>query len=435
MSTQGRNFEDLVEDYATEPVPQGLSVKGLRIAMINVALAFSLPGLLTGVEIGVSIGLERGVYAFLIGGFIISTVALMTGIIGVRNRLSSYMILRYPFGLAGSNLINFCLSLSMFGWFGVNVYLFAQAASGLCQALFDTQLADWVFISMGGTLMTLGAMFGFKSLQKIAVFVVPVQLVIIVQLLNTVVTDTAFSELFLVVAGNDISMGEAISAVVGSFIVGAVVMPDLTRYGRHWRDALTASFLPFFLVASFVYLVAAVSALATQQHDVLALMLAVGLGLMAFILVIFSSLITNAINLYGCSLSFTAIFPKLDEWKVVLGSGLIGTVIAFLGIFEHFIDFIFSLGVIFTPIASIYVIDYFIVNKGHYDLSRLHENTGVSYMAILAWLLGVLVGYGANAGFMTLTHIPSCDALLVSGLLYLVFAKVCVKQTVPVYKQ
>ena len=433
MSESSRNFEALVEDYATEPVPDGLSVSGLRIAMINVALAFSLPGLVTGVEIGVAKGLEHSLIAFLLGGLIITVVAVLTGIIGIRNRLSSYMILRYPFGLQGSKLINLCLSLSMFGWFGVNVYLFSQAADGLWQSLFDSQLPEWMFIIMGGSLMTMAALFGFKSLQKISVFVVPVQLLIIVQLLNAVVADTSFMQLFTVPAAQDISMGEAISAVVGSFIVGAVVMPDLTRYGSHWRDAVTASFLPFFIVASFVYLVAAVTALATQQQDVLALMLAVGLGVMAFVLVIFSSLITNAINLYGCSLSFTAIFPKLDEWKVVLGSGVIGTLIAHLGIFEHFIDFIFSLGVIFTPIASIYVIDYFVIHKGYYDLSRLHEKTGVSYLAITAWLCGVVTGYAANNEVIKLTQIPSCDALLVSAVVYVLLHKLSLKPNAAVY--
>ena len=152
-------------------------------------------------------------------------------------------------------------------------------------------------------------------------------------------------------------------------------------------------------------------------------MLTAGLGVFAFVLVIFSSWITNAVNLYGCSLSIASIFPKFHEWQIAIVSGIAGTIIAFFEILEHFIDFIFSLGIIFTPIAGIYVMDYFILHKGNYDLERVEQETGTSYITIVSWLFGIIVAYGANQEWLHITGIASCDSLFAAALSYLFLMK------------
>ena len=103
--------------------------------------------------------------------------------------------------------------------------------------------------------------------------------------------------------------------------------------------------------------------------------------------------------------------------------GIVGTIIAFFEILEHFIDFIFSLGIIFTPIASIYVIDYFILHKGNYDLGEIEQDTGISYIAIISWLFGIVSAYGTNQGWLHLTGVASCDSLFTAALSYLFLMK------------
>ena len=415
-------FDNLAEDYATKPVPAEISVGGFRISMINTALAFSLPSLLTGVHLSTN-GAKEAISAFIWGGVILATIGSIAGLVGLRNRLSTYMLVRFSFGLQGSKLVNVCMALSLFGWFGVNVYLFGQAAGGLWLSLTGTELERWVFILTGGSLMTAGAIFGFKSVQKLALFIVPIQVLIFIFLLNKTFTGTSLQELLALSSQNQLTQGKAISAVVGTFIVAAVIMPDFTRYGRTWWDSVVASFIPFFFASTFAYTTAMFAAVWTGESGILELMLAVGLGMSAFALVIFSSWITNSVNLYDCSLSIASIFPKFREWQIVVISGLIGTFIAFLEILEHFIDFIFSLGIIFTPIAGIYVIDYFILHKGNYDIEKIEQDTGISYIAITAWLIGIVTAYGASQEWLHLTGIASCDSLFTAASSYLFLMK------------
>ena len=412
------SFDDLAEDYATKPVPAEISVDGFRIAMINTALAFSLPSLLTGVQLATN-GAKQAISAFIWGGIILAIIGSVAGLVGLRNRLSTYMLIRFSFGLQGSKLVNVCMALSLFGWFGVNVYLFGQAAGGLWLSLTKIELERWVFVLTGGSLMTAGAIFGFKSVQKLALLIVPIQVLIFVFLLNKTFAGTSLQELLALPSQNQLTQGKAISAVVGSFIVAAVIMPDFTRYGRTWWDSVVASFIPYFFASTFAYSTAMFAAVWTGESGILELMLTVGLGMSAFALVIFSSWITNSVNLYDCTLSITSIFPKFREWQIVIVSGMAGTIIAFFEILEHFIDFIFSLGIIFSPIAGIYVADYFVLHKGNYNLEKIEQSTGVSSIAIISWILGIAAAYGTNQKWLHLTGIASCDSLVIAALSYL----------------
>ena len=422
-ATDRANVHDLLEDYATKPVPPEVSVGALKIALINTALAFSLPAFLVGAQLSAVAEPKKIAVAIVIGSLIVAVVGTVVGLVGVRNRLSTYMLLRYSFGPRGAVLVNLCMALSLFGWFGVNVHLFGQAGSELFESLTGIRPQRWIFVLSGGVLMTAGAILGFKSIQRLALYIVPIQLVVLALLMNSIFSGGPQLVTLAPSMPSSLTLGEAISAVVGSFIVAAVVMSDFTRYGKTWRDSAIASFVPYFFAATLSYSVAAFAAILTGQTDVIELMLAVGLGVFALALVIFSSWITNSVNLYGCSLSIAATFPRFGEWQIAIASGIAGTAVAFLGILQHFIDFIFSLSVIFAPVAGIFVTDYFLVHRGQYGREAGSTGSGISYIALLAWALGVGVGYAGAIGFLSFSGIAACDSLLVGALSYWVMTR------------
>jgi cytosine permease len=148
-------------------------------------------------------------------------------------------------------------------------------------------------------------------------------------------------------------------------------------------------------------------------------MTALGLGVAAFIFVVFSSWITNAVNLYGCSLSINAVFQGLAEWRIAVVSGILGTLLALVGILDHFVDFVFSLGVIFTPVAGIYIIDYFFLRRDTYLSGDTEVTRRVSVAAFVAWLIGIGVAVAAGAGIFTFTRIAAIDSLLATSLVFL----------------
>ena len=416
-------LRDLLEDYATQPVPRGIAVGGFRIALINTALAFSLPALLTGAQLSSVTRPAELFTAILAGGLIVAVIGTAVGLVGVRNRLSTYMLLAHPFGVRGAVLVNLCLALSLFGWFGVNVHLFGQAGSELTAALADYPVDSRVFVVAGGILMTAGAICGFKSVQRLATLIVPLQVLVVALLARSLFAGTGTGEPVESPVQSVLTRGESISAVVGSFIVAAVVMSDFTRYGRSWRDAALASFVPYFIAASVTYSITAFAANATGEADIIRLMITAGLGLFSFVLVIVSSWITNSVNLYGCSLSIAAVFPRLGEWKIAVFSGLAGIAVAFMGILDHYVDFIFSLSFLFAPVAGILLADYFVVHRGRYETREVEDRPGVSAIAILSWLVAVASSSGADGGWLRFTGIAACDSLLIGAACYLLLTK------------
>ena len=418
MIVTNKKKTDLFEDYATEPVPSHIRVNGYRIALINCGLALSLSGLILGVELGASLGLAASTVAFVAGGVVLALIAAITGYVGVKIRLSSYMIIRYAFGSRGSNLVNLCMAVSLFGWFGVNASLFAQAAAELWTTLTGIELPEWVFIVAGGVLMTAGAALGFQSLKFLSVLLVPVQLLVLLWLAQITITGTGFVDLLRIEPTGGITLGDAVSAVIGSWIVGAVNQPDLTRYGKTFADSAIAAAIPFLIAGSFIYVVAAMAGLWSGESDLLPVMIALGMGAAAFVFVLFSSWITNAMNLYGCSLSINAVFQKLREWQIAIASGVFGTILALLGILDHFVDFVFSLGILFTPVAGIYVVDFFCFRRDLYMSGNTDIERAISVPAFVAWIVGIGVAVAAGEGWFTLTGTAAIDSLLVTSLVF-----------------
>ncbi len=310
------------------------------------------------------------------------------------------------------------MAVSLFGWFGVNASLFGQAATELWTTLTGIPLPEWAFIIAGGVLMTAGAALGFQSLNFLSVLLVPVQLLVLLWLAKITITGTGFAELLRIGPGGGITLGDAVSAVIGSWIVGAVNQPDLTRYGRTFTDAAIAAAIPFLFAGSFIYVVAAMAGLWSGESDLLQVMMALGMGAAAFLFVLFSSWITNAMNLYGCSLSINAVFQKLREWQIAVASGVFGTALALLGILDHFIDLVFSLGILFTPVAGIYVVDFFCFRRDLYLSGSTEVERAVSVPAFVAWMVGIGVAVAAGEGWFTLTGTAAIDSLLAASLLF-----------------
>ena len=62
----------------------------------------------------------------------------------------------------------------------------------------------------------------------------------------------------------------------------------------------------------FVMWVAASAAMVLGTEDIISIMLTLGLGLGAFIIIIAGSWVLNALNLYSAVLGVTASFPRLS---------------------------------------------------------------------------------------------------------------------------
>ena len=411
-------FEQLVEDYATRPVPADRTVSGVRVGLVLGGIGIALPALLIGAQIGAGLGAADSLRAVLIAAALITALASITGVIGARTRLSTYMIIQFSFGRLGSKLVNFAFALSQIGWFAVNAFIFGEAAETIGRRSLGLGLAPQFYVIAGGILMTLSTIFGFKALDKLALFAVPLLFVTLILMIGRSLDLMSLRELADVSGSGEIDVSTAVTALAGGIMVGVVLIPDLTRYARSSLHAVVAVLIGEALVLPLVYTTGALSALATGEAQVLEIMLALGFGAWALLVLIFTSWTTNAVNLYGAGLSLSATLGKAKEWSLIAVGGALGTLLALLNISAWFIDFLVYLSITFAPVVGIYVSNYFLVNAGSYSLDKLSLQPEIGWQAFVAWAAGSATSFATGRGDWDLTGLPSLDGAIVAAGAY-----------------
>src|SRR3546814_6467415 len=89
--------------------------------------------------------------------------------------------------------------------------------------------------------------------------------------------------------------------------------------------------LSFPLAAPLLMLIAALIALATGQTDIMQLVVAMGFGAPALLMLLLSVWTINALNLYSAGLSMAATFPAIRPWIFIVAGGAVGCTFAQIG--------------------------------------------------------------------------------------------------------
>lgn len=403
--------------FASGPVPEHLTVAGWRVALIIASFTFALPGFLNGAQTGLALGFTDAVVAALIAGLVLCAGACLTAIISVRTRLTTYLLVQRSFGVKGAALVNLVVAIVHFCWFGVNVSFFGGAMVAAADAGFGIPGSFGTFVIIGSALITLSTIFGFRTLDRLAMVAVPLVGVILLAVCITVLGDGPVN---LAPAANPpvpMSFGIALSALVGGNMLTVATMPDLARFIRTERGALVGMALSFPFAGPLLMVVSALIGLATGQTDIMKLVVGLGFGVPALLMLLLSVWTINALNLYSASLSMAATFPKVRQSLFIIGGGAVGCVFALLGIIDSFIPFLVALGLIIPPIAAVYVIDGFLVFRGE---APSDAAPAIRWEAVAVWLGSLAVTVPAMAFDLSLTTVPALDATLLAAVAYLI---------------
>ena len=410
------------DEFSTSRVPMDRSIPWWRIATINVLFSVSLPTLITGMDLAKQAPRATFLWSIVVGSLILTVIGIHTSIVGCRARFSSYMLARIAFGAKGSMLLNLAFALSLIGWFGVNLNLFGDSIQRLLRALLDYHGPKWPSELAAGILITGTTLVGLKAINRLSMLIVPVLLLVCALLLVKSLGHGSVGEILARAPATGMSFGDAVSAIVGGYIVGAVIMPDTCRFIEPAHGAVWTAVLTYFVSSAGIMIIGGLAALALNRTEMLDLMLAMGLGAAAFAIVIGGSWLLNALNLYSAALSVDAAVPRLKRSTTTLLCGALGTLAAFLNILDHFLAFLFYLSIVFVPVASIIVIDCFWLRRSDYLVGD-GASRGVEPQALAAWAVGAAVALAGSAGLLRLTGVAALDALIVTGMLYTVLRR------------
>lgn len=221
----------------------------------------------------------------------------------------------------------------------------------------------------------------------------------------------------------------AISIVISTYIVGALIAPDITRYAKNKSSGAWGMVFGMLIGFPVVLILGAIMVKgAGGEMDFSKVMLANNSGFWAFLAVvaiILAAWTTNDNNLYSGALSLNAMFPKLKKWVITIISGAIGTILALAGIntARGFQTFLGLVGILIPPAAAIMILDYFLFRgkeNRNFNADEIEQSANFRAFPFAAWVVGAVFGFIVQNTPVRLTNITALDTIIAAGVIYVI---------------
>ncbi|HEX4152925.1 MAG TPA: cytosine permease [Steroidobacteraceae bacterium] len=398
---------------AGDPTQVGAQVSAWRIVLILLAVMIALPGFVIGAELSFALGASRAVPAALLGGAILAAVAALSGAAGARSRKSTYQLIADAFGTQGAKVANAVLGFSILGWYGVIAMMLGRALTGVSPLLAVTPV--WLLALAGCVLTTVTTMFGFRALDLLSAITSPLKVVLLLWTFFTALRG-GLTPVFAFVPAGHTNLSTGISMVAGGLIVGAVLAPDVCRFARTPWHAAAGAAMAYGLCFPAVLLLAGFPSLAVGNKDLIIIMITLGLGLPALLIVALTAWSTNTFNLYSATLVGKTVRPNAPHWKISLIAGAVGTALGLAGVSDLLVPYLLWLGICIPPIAGAYLVN--VALGGPTDASRAWR-----VEALIAWALGSAWAALPSTWGWRITPVPALDSILVCAAVYAALRK------------
>ena len=417
MATEETRLKTISNDYATQRVPMSERKSTLSVSLVVSGFCICMSGLFTGAAMAAGLSLREALIAAFIGNVILSAFGGAVGAAGAREGLSASRLSIYSFGSQGFKIVSLVLALTMGGWFSVQSGFFGITINAMFpNAGFIThpQFAGvW-----GGLLMLMTAYFGYKGLEVLSKIAIPLIVIISLIGINAAINSAGgWDNVMSITPVGSTTISAGIVLVVGSFAAGASAQADVTRYSKDAKTAWIATIIGFMVANSFIIVAGYLSTLVTGMGDLPNAMLHLGLGFPALMVLILVQWTTNDNNLYTSSLGLSNIF-RIGRSRIVIIVGVIGSILGGLGVADYFVSWLVVLGIGVPPMAGVIIADYYIIRKQNYKFKDESILPKWNANALLAWLIGCVVGFTVKFG------VASLNSLIVTVVAYVIIMKI-----------
>jgi cytosine permease len=420
------------DDYARKPVPLAVKRSWLPIAIVWFGLGTDIAAALYGTIIASGQTVFNGLIALLIANLILGVIGGFAAYIGSITGLSTGMITRFTFGQSGGKFITFIITLVFFSLFGVILGLFGETTTFLFAEAFQLNIpVMWATIA-GGVLMIGTAAVGYVALERLSMIAVPLMFFLFGGLIAKVWAAEGTDWLFaLPENGMTMSIGSAVSFIMATWMMVVVITPDLSRYAKTPRDAFFSAFFGFLVGNSVMISLAMMLSRITGVDDVIQVMLSVGWGIWAMLILILAQWTTNDNILYSTGLALSSLIRHVPKTVLTVIAGIIGILIAVFKLHENILPFMSIVGAVCAPIVAIYIVDYFFLDKTKYHFAFIQEKkvAPIYWSSVLVWGIATTVGLLTTPtaeggwGLFQLTTASSIDAFLVAAILHYLLGK------------
>lgn len=385
-------------------------------------LAFGWGFLITGLFVGGSLATGLPFWPDLIldalwGNLVNFVIGALVGYMGYRTACNSGLLYRLTYGNVGASVPVLFLALLTIGWQGIVVGAFGLVWAGSFDSPWFIPIALFA-----GVLYTVTTLFGVKGLEKVAVpsTVVLVLVGIYAAWLN--IDRAGGWDGFLALSNAastkaPLTHVNAINIVIGSWVVGAIVMAEYTRFAKSAWVSIAIPFVVLVATQLFLQVIGAMGGIVSGNFDFSAYMRTAGfviggIGLIAMSLALWT---TGDTNLYLPAIQTASVFRKPKRVMVVI-CGALGTILG-LGIYQHFMTWIDQIATLVPPIIGPVIVDYYVFHRQNYRTDFLDRLPAWNPAAMFAALTGIVAAYMLTPSWIA----AGLFGVIVSMLAYLVY--------------
>ncbi len=326
--------------------------------------AVSIAEILTGALLA-PLGFEKGMGAILLGHAVGAALLFPSGLIGARSGLSAARSVRISFGRYGSYAFSILNLMQLLGWTAIMIVSGAKAMDGVTGELWGFR-NEVVGCAVIGLLIALWVVMGVKNLARVNIVVVTMLFGLSLVLGFTVLGQSGSGAAVV----GPISFGAAVELNVAMSLSWLPLISDYTRRLRRPFVGTAGSVLGYFAGSVLMFSIGLGAALFAGTSDITQVLLSAGLGIVALLIVLFSTVTTTFLDVYSAGVSAANLSEKLNEKAVAITVCALGTVLAASVSMTQYENFLFFIGSVFAPLFSILFVDYWLVGRREIDPSR-----------------------------------------------------------------
>lgn len=420
MATENKNATQPADneiEYAFGSVPASARKSFGTILVILTGYTISLSNFVTGATVGSQMLVGPAILSAFVGNTILAFVAVMLGMIGAESGKTTLVLARNSLGKRSSAIMSVLIALSAVNWIAVNANTLSE--------MIITNFGWWPF-GMGLTAIIVVALWaqsairGVKGLEFVSWLGAPAAVLLAIVSFIAIGTKAGYNTVAQFVPANgSLSFAAGSTSIVGAWIFGCIVTPDVTRYAKNKKHVAIGAPIAVYLGLFAIECVGILTAQATNQSSFVAATAALGLGILVFICAIFCVWTTQDNNIYSASLSLQNIFvdTKLEgkikhAWLAVIVAAA-AAIFAAAGAVKWLLPIIKTLSVLLPPLPAIMIAEHWFVKNSKAEKT-------ISWSGIITWALATTCGQIAiNHNFL----IPAVVSMVVAFVLYIVISK------------
>ncbi|MEM9866193.1 MAG: cytosine permease [Bacteroidota bacterium] len=375
----------------------------------------SVPALIIGSSLISGLSFGNAVWVGLIGFcFVIFFMSLLS-VAAVEKRKATVDLAASSFGHTGAKIIvGLVVGLSTLGWFGIQSNIAGASFTQIMVEMNGPDIPSWASSVFWGIIMVITAVFGFKYLKWLNYIAVPAIILLLVYGLFITFQEHSFGEVLTFRPGTKMPLLQAIGLTIGFISVGGVISPDYNRFAQTKRDAVLGSLFGILPSALCLLAIGAILAITQETYDIVQIFSKLGFPFFAMTILILATWTSNVMNIYSSGLAFNNLFNanEVTRSRTTLIVGVLGIILAAVGILSRFMDFITLLTITITPIAGVMISDYYLTK------SYKENSKKINWKGLVSWGAGVLVM------ILMTSQIKNVLGIVASAMVYFLLQKI-----------